>query len=282
LEKLTTIFNFTKLFHEAYQLDLPLDNFPIMLQELITIDITELVKSNKVKSSTKTDLWKEEAYRNFDRIGKIGIEPSNVLNLDIEPSELWDSSFMRVLRTFNERNFHVANCLHDKKSFEDNDNLIKSQIKLMSFIDLPLLLPALKGQRSSSALMEESREKAEPKPSIIIQEQYLERFIKSLSNFTLENSRDNLSKLLKGENITEGIKFSCPANSVIKFFRERHNEHIIASSKTDIAKYIHTFFLFRNNKTKEFCYSKPENIKNYLTRTTPPSGALTTIPFVES
>ncbi|WP_265131740.1 hypothetical protein [Chryseobacterium oranimense] len=282
MKKLITIFSFTKLFHEAYRQNSPLDNFSVQLQELINIDIIELIEANKARASEKSNAWQEEAYRNFERIGKIGITPSTELNLDNEPSELWDCSFMRALRIFNERNFYVTNCLSNKKSFKENENLIKSQIKLEVFRNLPLELYIDKSKSELQNPTDHLNENFELKPSIIIQEKYLERFINSLDNFTLGNSKNNLLKIFRGENITEDIKFSCPANSVIKFFKDRHTEQIIVSSKADIAKFISTYFMFKKKQTQEFAYPKLENIKNYLTRSLPPSGTSTTIPFVES
>ncbi|WP_353150594.1 hypothetical protein [Chryseobacterium sp.] len=282
LEKLITIFSFTKSFYEAYHQNLPLDNYPALLQGLLNLDIINLIQDNEDKAIQKADLWKEEANRNFDRIGKIGIVPSTELNLNIKPSKLWDCSFMRVLRIFNERNFYVANCLSNKKSFKENENLIKSQIKLEAFRNAPLELNINKSKDELQNPTNHINENFEPKPSIIIQEKYLESFINSLDNFTLGDSKNNLLKIFKGENMTEDIKFSCPANSVIKFFKDRHTEQIIVSSKADIAKFISTYFKFKKKQKEEFDYPKLENIKNYLTRTLPPSGTSTTIPFVES
>lgn len=282
MEKLIIIFSFTKTFYEAYHQKLPLDNYPELLQELLNLDIISFIKDNEDKAIEKANFWQEEAYRNFDRIGKIGIAPSTELNLDSEPSELWDCSFMRAVRVFNERNFYVASCLSNKKSLKENENLIKSQIKLEAFRNLPLELYIDKSKNELQNPTDHLNENFELKPSIIIQEKYLERFINSLDNFTLGNSKKNLLKIFRGENITEDIKFSCPANSVIKFFKDRHTEQIIVSSKADIAKFISTYFMFKKKQTEEFAYPKLENIKNYLTRTLPPSGTSTIIPFVES
>lgn len=278
MEKLITIFSFTNSFYEAYHQNLPLDNYPSLLQGLLNLDIISLVRDNEDKAIEKANLWKEEANRNFDRIGKIGVVQSTELNLSIKPSKLWDCSFMRVLRVFNERNFYVASCLSDKNSFKENENLIKSQIKLEAFRNVPLELYIDKSTTHTYLL----NEHVELKPLIIIQEKYLERFIDSLDNFTLGNSKNNLLKIFRGEKINEAIKFSCPANSVIMFFKDRHTEQVIVSSKADIAKFISSYFMFKNKNTKEFTYPKLENIKNYLTRTSPPSGTSTTIPFVES
>lgn len=282
MEKLITIFSFTKSFYEAYYQNLPLDNYPTLLQGLLKLDIISLVQDNEDKAIQKADLWKEEANQNFDRIGKIGIAPSTELNLNIKPSKLWDCNFMRVLRIFNERNFYVASCLSNKKSFKENENLIKYQIKLEAFRNVPLELHIDKSKSELQNPTDHHNENFELKPPIIIQEKYLERFINSLDNFTLGSSKNNLLKIFRGENIAEGIKFSCPANSVIKFFKDRHTEQVVVSNKSDIAKFINKNFMFRNRKTGEFAYPKLENITNYLTRTSPPSGVSTIIPFIES
>lgn len=109
----------------------------------------------------------------------------------------------------------------------------------------------------------------------------MERFIKSLDIFILEDSKKNLPKLLNGENISEGIKFSCPANSVITFFKEMHNEKVIVSSKAVSKQFIHNYFLFENKKNKnEFKNPSLNNITNYLTRETAP-GVITEIIFQE-
>jgi hypothetical protein len=282
LEKLITIFSFTNSFYEAYHLNLPLDNYPSLLQGLLNLDIISLVRDNEDKAIEKANLWQEEANRNFDRIGKIGIIPSTELNLSIKPSKLWDCSFMRVLRVFNERNFYVASCLSNKNSFKENENLIKSQIKLEAFRNVPLELYIDKSKSEFPNPTDHLNEHVELKPQIIIQEKYLERFIDSLDNFTLGNSKNNLLKIFRGEKVNEAIKFSCPANSVIMFFKDRHTEQVIVSSKADIVKFISSYFMFKNKNTQEFTYPKLENIKNYLTRTSPPSGTSITIPFVES
>lgn len=282
MEKLITIFSFTKSFYEAYHQNLPLDNYPTLLQGLLKLDIISLVQDNEDKAIQKADLWKEEANQNFDRIGKIGIAPSTELNLNIKPSKLWDCSFMRVLKIFNERNFYVASCLSNKKSFKDNENLINSQIKLEAFknISLELYIDKPKGELQNPT--EHINENSKAKPLIIIQEKYLDRFIKSLDIFILESSKKNFSKLINGENISEGIKFSCPANSVITFFREMHDKRVIISSKAISKQIIHNNFLFENQKSKakEFKYPSLNNITNYLTRETPP-GVLTKITFID-
>ncbi|SEH40957.1 hypothetical protein SAMN05421593_3864 [Chryseobacterium culicis] len=270
LKKLITIFSFIKLFHEAYRQNLPLDNFLIQLQELINIDIIELIEANKAKASEKANAWQEEAYRNFERIGKIGIEHSNGLNLDIEPNPLWDCSFMRALRTFNERNFYVANCLSNKKTFEDNDNLIKSQMRLMVFKNVSLILPSDKPAKESTNNTDFSTESKESKFSPKIQEKYLDRFISSLVLHTLDNnSKDNLIKLLKGDDIKEPIVFSCSANSVIYFFRQMHEEEIILTPKSISGKFIQQHFMFKWRG--KLAFPKDDSIKNYLTRTEPSS-----------
>ncbi|HCN48169.1 MAG TPA: hypothetical protein DIT10_03615 [Chryseobacterium sp.] len=282
MEKLITIFSFTKSFYEAYHQNLPLDNYSALLQGLLNLDIISLVRDNEDKAIEKANLWKEEAYRNFDRIGKIGIVPSTELNLNIEPSKLWNCSFMKVLRIFNERNFYVANCLSNKNSFENNENLIKSQIKLEAFKNISLELYIDKPKSELQNPTDHINENSKAKPLIIIQEKYLDRFIKSLDIFILERSKKNFSKLINGENISESIKFSCPANSVITFFREMHDKRVIISSKAVSKQIIHTNFLFENQKSKakEFKYPSLNNITNYLTRETPPK-VLTKIIFIE-
>lgn len=282
MEKLITIFSFTKTFYEAYYQNLPLDNYPALLQKLLNFDIINIVKANEANAKEKAKLWQQETTLNFERICKIGITQSNELNLNIESSKLWGCSFMRVLRLFNERNFYVANCLSNNNSFEDNENLIKSQIKLEAFKNVSLVLSIEESISETYIPTTKLNENIELKPPIIIEKKYLERFINSLNNFVLENSKDNLLKLLRGEKINEAIKFSCPANSVITFFKERHTEQVIVSSKADIVKFISSYFMFKNKNTQEFAYPKLENIKNYLTRTLPPSGTSITIPFIES
>lgn len=275
------IFGFPKFFHEAYNQKLPLNNFPLKLEELLNLDVINLVRENEDKAIEKAGFWQEEAYRNFERIGKIGIPPSNELNLDIEPSKLWDCSFMRVLRMFNERNFYIASCLSNKKTFENNENLIKSQIKLEPFKNVSLELFFDEPKSELKRHIEQINENSKAQPCIIIQEKYLERFIKSLDIFILEDSKKNLPKLLNGENISEGIKFSCPANSVITFFKEMHNEKVIVSSKAVSKQFIHNYFLFENKKNKnEFKNPSLNNITNYLTRETAP-GVITEIIFQE-
>ncbi|WP_294322687.1 hypothetical protein [uncultured Chryseobacterium sp.] len=281
MEKLIIIFSFTKTFYEAYHQKLPLDNYPELLQELLNLDIISFIKNNEDKAIEKAIFWQEEAYRNFDRIGKIGIPPSNELNLDIEPSKLWDCSFMRVLRMFNERNFYIASCLSNKKSFESNENLIKSQIKLEPFKNVSLELFFDEPKSELRRHMEQINENSKTQPCIIIQEKYLERFIKSLDIFILKDSKKNLPKLLNGENVSEGIKFSCPANSVITFFKEMHKKEVIVSSKAISKQFIHNYFLFENKKNKnEFKHPSLNNITNYLTRETAP-GVITEIIFQE-
>lgn len=282
MEKLITIFSFTKSFYEAYHQNLPLDNYPTLLQGLLKLDIISLVQDNEDKAIQKADLWKEEANQNFDRIGKIGIAPSTELNLNIKPSKVWNCSFMRVLRIFNERNFYVASCLSNKKSFKDNENLIKSQIKLEAFKNISLELYTDKPESELQNPTVRINENSKAKPFIIIQEKYLDRFIKSLDIFILESSKKNFSKLINGENIIEGIKFSCPANSVITFFREMHDKRVIISSKAISKQIIHNNFLFENQKSKakEFKHPSLNNITNYLTRETPP-GVLTKITFID-
>lgn len=238
------------------------------LQELINIDITQLVKSNEVKANEKAGLWKEEAFRNIERIGKIGIEPSNELKLDIKPSTLWDCSFMRVLRTFNERNFYVASCLSNKKPLEDNDNLIKSQIRLMVFKNVSLILPSDKPVKESTNHTDSPTESKESKFSPKIQEKYLDRFISSLVVHTLDNSsKNNLMKLLKGGDIKEPIEFSCSANSVIYFFRQMHEDGKILTPKSTSGKFIQQHFMFKWRG--KFDFPKDDSIKNYLTRKEP-------------
>lgn len=281
MEKLITIFSFTKTFYEAYHQKLPLNNYPKLLQELLNLDIISFIKDNEDKALEKADFWQEEAYRNFERIGKIGIPPSNELNLDIEPSKLWDCSFMRVLRMFNERNFYIASCLSNKKSFENNENLIKSQIKLEPFKNVSLELFFDEPKSELKRHIEQINENSKTQPCIIIQEKYLERFIKSLDIFILKDSKKNLPKLLNGENVSEGIKFSCPANSVITFFKEMHKKEVIVSSKAISKQFIHNYFLFENKKNKnEFKHPSLNNITNYLTRETAP-GVITEIIFQE-
>ncbi|WP_336687666.1 hypothetical protein [Chryseobacterium bernardetii] len=282
LQNLSYIFNFSKIFYESYHKKLPLINFPRTLEKLINTDIIQLTKSSELHILDKANIWMEEAYLNFERISKIGVEANKKLILELVPNKIQDSSFIQALTAFNERNYNIANCLVNKKSLIDNENLIKSQIKLEAFRNLSLELYIDKSKSELQNLTDHLNENFELKPSIIIQEKYLERFINSLDNFTLGNSKNNLLKIFRGENITEGIKFSCPANSVIKFFKDRHTEQIIVSSKADIAKFISTYFMFKKKQTQEFAYPKLENIKNYLTRSLPPSGTSTIIPFVES
>lgn len=278
MEKLIRIFSFTKSFYEAYHQNLPLDNYPVLLQGLLNIDIISLVSNNEDKAIEKANLWQEEANRNFDRIGKIGVVPSTELNLSIEPSKLWDCSFMRVLRLFNERNFYVANCLSNNNSFEDNENLIESQIKLEAFKNISLELYIDKSKSEFQNHTDHLDENSKAKALIIIQGKYLDRFIKSLDIFILENSKKNFSKLINGENISEGIKFSCPANSVITFFREMHDKKVIISSKAISKQFIYNYFLFE--KENKFERTSFGNITAFLTRSTPP-GVLTKITFIE-
>ena len=237
------------------------------LQELINLNIIELVEVNTSKASEKANLWQEEAFRNFERIGKIGIEPSNDLNLNIEPNTLWDCSFMRVLRTFNERNFYVARCLSNKKPLEDNENLIKSQMRLKLFKNIPLILPFHEPLKEPSNPIEFIIESKESKNSLKIQEKYLDRFINSLLFNTLNHSKQNLIQLLKGVNIKEPIEFSCPANSVIYFFRQMHEEGKIITPKAISGKFIQQHFMFKWRG--KFDFPKDDNIKNYLTRKEP-------------
>ncbi|PWN60439.1 hypothetical protein [Chryseobacterium viscerum] len=270
MKKLITIFSFTKLFHEAYRQNSPLDNFLIQLQELINIDITELIEANKARASEKANAWQEEAYRNFERIGKIGIEHSNELNLDIEPNTLWDCNFMRALRTFNERNFYVASCLSNKKTLEDNDNLIKSEIRLMVFKNVSLILPSDRPVEESTNHIDLPIDSNKSKFSPKIQEKYLDRFINSIVIHTLDNkSKDNLIQLLKGAHIKEPIEFSCAANSVIYFFRQMHEEGKILTPKSISGKFIQQHFMFKWRG--KFDFPKDDSIKNYLTRKEPSS-----------
>ncbi|WBX96044.1 hypothetical protein [Chryseobacterium gambrini] len=231
MEKLITIFSFTKIFYEAYHQNLPLHNYPASLQELLNFDVINLIKTNEADANKKVESWQQEAALNIERIGKIGTIQSDELNLNIEPSKLWGCSFMRAIRIFNERNFYITNCLTKKKSFEDDENLIKSQIKLEAFKNVSLVLYIEEPISETYVPTRKLDETIELKPPIInIQKEYLERFINSLDNFVLENSKDNLLKLFRGEKINEAIKFSCPANSVITFFKDRHTEQVIVSS----------------------------------------------------
>ncbi|WP_294266728.1 hypothetical protein [uncultured Chryseobacterium sp.] len=280
MENLITIFSFTKTFYEAYYQNLPLDNYPELLQELLNFNIINIVKANEAIANEKAKLWQQEATLNFERIGKIGITQSNELNLNIESSKLWGCSFMRVLRLFNERNFYVANCLSNNNSFEDNENLIKSQIKLEAFKNISLELYIDKPKSNLKNPTDHINENSKAKPFIIIQEKYLDRFIKSLDIFVLESSKKNFSKLINRENIAEGIKFSCSANSVITFFREMHDKRVIISSKAISKQFIHNYFLFENKKENKFEHTSFGNITAYLTRSTPP-GVSTKITFID-
>ncbi|WP_080778072.1 hypothetical protein [Chryseobacterium phocaeense] len=282
LQNLSYIFNFSKIFYESYHKNLPLINFPSTLEKLIDIDIIQLIKSDEIHIRDKANIWMEEAYLNFQRISKVGTEPSKKLILELVPNKIQDSSFIQALTAFNERNYNIANCLVNKKSLIDNENLIKSQIKLDAFKGIPLLLPCdeLVKKISSNTYQQPSQDKLS-KHNLQIQQKYIDRFINSLLVYTLVDSKEDLKKLLQGHNIFKPVEFSCPANSVITFFRERHEDGIIISSKSITKQFIHTFFLFENKKTKIYQHPSLSNIINFLTRETPQSGTLKKIIFIE-
>jgi|GEM_PF-3451863 len=282
LQNLSYIFNFSKTFYESYHKKLPLINFPSTLEKLINIDIIHLTKSAEIHILDKANIWMEEAYLNFERISKIGMAPSKKLILELVPNKIQDSSFIQALIAFNERNYNITNCLVNKKSLTDNENLIKSQIKLDAFKGIPLLLPCDElAKKTSSNTQQQPIQDSFSKHNLQIQKKYIDRFINSLLVYTLDDSKEDLKKLLQGNGIVKPIMFSCPANSVIKFFRERHDDDVIISSKSITKQFIHTFFLFENNKTKIYQHPSLSNIKNFLTRETPQSGTLTKIVFIE-
>ncbi|WP_426276194.1 hypothetical protein ACN9MN_14950 [Chryseobacterium sp. S-02] len=281
LQNLSYIFNFSKTFYESYHKKFPLINFPSILEKLINIDVIQLIKSAEIHILDKANIWMEEAYLNFQRISKIGTEPSKKLILELVPNKIQDSSFIQALTAFNERNYNIANCLVNKKSLIDNENLIKSQIKLDTFKNISLLLPHDELKKTSSNTQQQLIQDKLSKHNLQIQQKYIDRFINSLLVYTLDDSKEDLKMLLQGHNIFKPIEFSCPANSVIKFFRERHEDGVIISSKSNTREFIHAFFLFKNNKTKIYQHSSLSNIKNFLTRETPQSGTLIKIVFIE-
>lgn len=282
LQNLSYIFNFSKIFYESYHKKLPLVNFPSTLEKLIKTDIIQLTKSAELHILDKANIWMEEAYLNFERISKIGVEASKKLTLELVPIKIQDSSFIKALTAFNERNYNIANCLVNKKSLTDNENLIKSQIKLDAFKGIPLQFPCDESVKKTSInTHQQPIQDKLSKHNLQIQQKYIDRFINSLLVHTLDDSKEDLKRLLQGNGMVKPIMFSCPANSVIKFFRERHEDDIIISSKSTTKQFIHTFFLFENNKTKIYQHPSLSNINNFLTRETPPSGTLKKIIFIE-
>lgn len=251
-----------------------------MLEELISIDIIRLINHSSNLSIEKVNLFKEEAIRNFDRISKLGTELSNELTLETNPNTLQDSTYIKALKIFNERNYYVVNCLSKNKSLEKDENLIKSQEKLSVFKKVSLALPNFDIESNEPKKLFQIDETVEGKPKLEIQPKYLDRFIKSLSVHTIDsNSKDNLIKLLQGQSISEPIKFSCPANSVITFFKEMNESGILLNSKTVSGKFIQSNFLFKWRSN--FSYPKESNIKNFLTRSEPPSKVTQKIFLVE-
>ncbi len=281
LQNLSYIFNFSKIFYESYHKKVPLINFPSTLEKLINTDIIPLIKSSELHIIDKANIWMEEAYLNFERISKIGVEANKKLILELVPNKIQDCSFIQALTAFNERNYNIANCLVNKKSLIDDENLIKSQIKLDAFKGISLIFPHDELSKTSNNAQQHQNQDKPLKYNLQIQHIYLDRFINSLLIHTLDDSKENLKKLLQGNYLVKPIMFSCPANSVIKFFRERHEDGVIISSKSDTKQLIHTFFLFKNNKTKIYQQSSLSNITNFLTRKTSQSGTLTKIIFIE-
>lgn len=281
LQNLSYIFNFSKIFYESYHKKLPLINFPSTLEKLINTDIIQLTKSSELHILDKANIWMEEAYLNFERISKIGVEANKKLILELVPNKLQDSSFIQALTAFNERNYNIANCLVNKKSLIDNENLIKSQIKLDAFKGISLIFPYDEISKTSNNAQQHLNQDKPSQYNFQIQHIYLDRFINSLLIHTLDDSKEDLKKLLQGNHMVKPIMFSCPANSVIKFFRERHEDGAIISNKSITKEFIHAFFLFKNTKTKIYQHSSLSNIINFLTRETPQSGTLTKIIFIE-
>ncbi|UPQ75289.1 hypothetical protein [Chryseobacterium nepalense] len=281
LQNLSYIFNFSKIFYESYHKKVPLINFPSTLEKLINTDIIQLIKSSELHIIDKANIWMEEAYLNFERISKIGVEANKKLILELVPNKIQDCSFIQALTAFNERNYNIANCLVNKKSLIDNENLIKSQIKLDAFKGISLLFPYDEIPKTSNNTQQHQNQDKPLKYNLQIQHIYLDRFTNSLLIHTLDDSKEDLKKLLQGHYMVKPIKFSCPANSVIKFFRERHEDGVIINSKSNTKEFIHAFFLFKNNKTKIYQQSSLSNITNFLTRKTSQSGTLTKIIFIE-
>ncbi|UQB69450.1 hypothetical protein [Epilithonimonas zeae] len=263
-------FTFAKLFYDAFTLKMPLHNFPASLQNLISLDILDLVSCDRDVMINNCQIWKDEAFRNIERIGKLGSTKTEKKLLILESNTMQDSTFVKALKLFNERNFYILSSFIKNIPYENNHLLIKTQMLLSAYIGINLTLPQEKCNNNYVINSEDQLELNPNSNTLIIQEKYLQSFIDSLSIYAFDiESKNKLKSLLTRQAIHTDIKFSCPANSVINFFKRMIDIEVIVSNKEVAGKFIQTHFLF--GKKDNFKHTSNNNIINYLKRSSSPA-----------
>lgn len=111
-----------------------------------------------------------------------------------------------------------------------------------------------------------------PEERVVVEEENWLRIFKSLQIHVDKEIHEDLKSLLLNKKIDQPINFNLPANSLIHFYRELHNEQIILSTKENTKKFILRNFCFYDKSKKHYKSTSLGNIVNYLTREYPPSN----------